>query len=945
MYGQSILPSSILKDEPFNEPEPVDRSERRRSRKSVGRRVSFAPTAHVRMFEIPEEKQQTALGQNTFTMPDISSQTGVLGFNLGTISAAEETSMASNESFDVSVRHSDPSESLQDSEGSFAAELGVRNGNVDRGYANILDEDDDDDLDDVDADDDAVTMELTGTMDMGAIDDAEEEEQGNNGIGNHNSNGSGAMYEQSSFDLAGELVDHASGTTTPIGNVDTESLLDMLMQTSTIDQQTSLLDNIISQFGRAQQAGTTDNTMHSHADTDITRVGPLVEDMEEEQNTVVNTGNIVGVNRHSNADSDIESSEDGVGIDNEDAITMELTGIVSRQTGNREEEDARVLNGQDTFYENGGNIQAQLNLLGSGRTPGRFISTREDAVAPILAWSESEPRTIADVLDNVLATSQLGSPIAPFLSHSDPSADRSVDGLMVTTPLAKVTSTPIGASTPNNAATPTKSVTPLRAYTPVVASARRAHADVSTPDSLFACMAHTPVAQETLAPVVTSARRAHADVSTPGSLSARMAHTPIQNPPKARKTNVDDSPALRLASPVAKEPSTPPKPAVFELDSLPPLPSPMVPPATKTALKHSSLCEQAKAGLAVGIFEAYRHQQLTPKALSDSAQRSTFPMKLKPLFCSAKLAARLEYCKALASLFEADHDVSKAAGTEIVSFELPVSLFEEHCRSLQQRKDELALRISKAKQKLAQAAPDKDTGNLASEIRQLRAKQLEIRQERESANSDAEKLNAEIQTLQATSTSLDRQMCEKQSAQSLLLAINGLEPAEVAQDSCDFVYDHFAKLHVGDTAEFASMHPDIDWSAVIARSVGSAERTTRQYTIAVMRANALLKSLLEDVRKVKSHTFVNLQCSDEFQIRVLFFSKKHRRRFQLQIPLDTVECHARLHRETAFDWQTDIVYGALDADRFKACLRACRIDSASPILSIYQHIDASMEAF
>ncbi|KAJ2803739.1 hypothetical protein H4R20_002773, partial [Coemansia guatemalensis] len=918
--GQSILPSSILKDEPFNEPEPADRSERRKSRKSVGRRVSFAPTAHVRMFEIPEEKQQAALGQNTFTMPDISSQTGVLGFNLGTISAAEETSMASNESFDVSVRHSDPSESLQDSENSFAAELGASSSDVDRNYANILgedDDDDDDDMEDVDADDDAVTMELTGTVDMGAIDDAEEERD-DNSSGNYGSSSSGAIFETNAFGQAGVLVGHGSGNGTPVGNVDTESLLDMLMQNSTADQQTSLLDNIISQFGQAQQAGTADNTMHSYADTDITRVGPSVNEMDDEQITVVNTGSVVRANVQSDADSDIDSSEDGAGDGNDDAITMELTGIVSRQAGHREADEAPVLNIQNAFYESGTDIQTQLNILGSGATISHFLSTQVETAAPILPWSNTEPSTIADVLDSLLATSQSGTSIAPILSSSGSSVGGLVPNI-VSSPSAKVTSMPIGASTPSRVAIPANNTTPLQP--------------------------RTPVAYAALTPVATSARRAWTQVSTPGSISARTLHTPTQNPPKARKTSPNDSPALRLASAAAEKPATPPKPAVFELDPLPPFPSPMRLPTVDTALGRSSLCEQAKAGLAIGIFESYRHLQLNPKALSDRARESTFPVKLKPLFCSAKLTARLEYCKALASLFEADRDVSEAADAEVVSFKSSVSLLGENNRILQQRKDELALRISKAKQKLAQAAPDKETGNLASEIQQLRAKQLEIRRERESANADVEQLSAEIQTLQAASTSLDRQICEKQSAQSLLLAINGLEPSEVSQDSCDFVYDRFAKLHVGDTAEFASMHPDIDWSAVIARSVGSAERTTRQYTIAVMRANALLKGLLEDVRRVKRHTFVKLQCNDEFQIRVLFFSKKHRRRFQLQIPLDTVECYARLHRETAFDWHTEIVYGALDADRFKACLQACRIDSASPILSIYQHINASMEAF
>ncbi|KAJ1939617.1 hypothetical protein GGF37_004325, partial [Kickxella alabastrina] len=101
--GQSSPPVSILKDGPISEIGiPDTTNDRRKSRKSVGRRVSFARTAHVRMFDIPEDKRlATPQGINTFTMPDISSQAGIVGFNLGAIPAIEEVSMTSNESFDV----------------------------------------------------------------------------------------------------------------------------------------------------------------------------------------------------------------------------------------------------------------------------------------------------------------------------------------------------------------------------------------------------------------------------------------------------------------------------------------------------------------------------------------------------------------------------------------------------------------------------------------------------------------------------------------------------------------------------------------------------------------------------------------------------------------------------------------------------------------------------
>ncbi|KAJ2392623.1 hypothetical protein GGI05_002622, partial [Coemansia sp. RSA 2603] len=80
---QSDLPSGILRDEPQPEADIPDQSNARKARKSIGRRVSFAPTAHVRMFEIAEDKQATPLHKNnTFAMPDISSQTGMAGFDL-----------------------------------------------------------------------------------------------------------------------------------------------------------------------------------------------------------------------------------------------------------------------------------------------------------------------------------------------------------------------------------------------------------------------------------------------------------------------------------------------------------------------------------------------------------------------------------------------------------------------------------------------------------------------------------------------------------------------------------------------------------------------------------------------------------------------------------------------------------------------------------------------
>ncbi|KAJ2365324.1 hypothetical protein H4S01_003311, partial [Coemansia sp. RSA 2610] len=330
----SSLPASILKEGPSDEEQSDERSERRKSRKSLGRRVSFAPTAHVRMFEIPEEKQQQrASGNNMYQMPDLSSQTGMLGFNLGTIPAAEETSMNSNESFDVSVRHSDPSDSLQSSEGSFAADTAqvdaqalsaseVAGGNHESEYGNILDDDDDgddddddDDIEDEDGDDDAVTMELTGTVDMGAI-------ENDDGSDDSDEPGNYAAAE----DLANELTNPNTRT------VDAESFLNMLMQSgSSAEQQTSLLDNIMSQFGQGQLLVGADSTAHSALDAEVTRVGTMAAD--DEQDTTIH------MNAAAEAADESDDSDDAASNENDDAVTMELTGIVPRQHEGDDDED------------------------------------------------------------------------------------------------------------------------------------------------------------------------------------------------------------------------------------------------------------------------------------------------------------------------------------------------------------------------------------------------------------------------------------------------------------------------------------------------------------------------------------------------------------------------------------------------------------------------------
>ncbi|KAJ2769757.1 hypothetical protein IWQ57_002968 [Coemansia nantahalensis] len=645
-------------------------------------------------------------------MPDISSQTGMLGFNLGIMPPVEETSMASNESFDVSVRHSDPSESLQSSEASFSADAGQV-----QSYANIIDNDDDDDdddnddeLDEVDGDDDAVTMELTGTVDLGAVhndddDDVDEDEDGNEGPD---------VVAGADLSMAASN-DGVSAT----DSADAVSFFNMLMQSSAADQQTSLLDNIMSQFGQAQLPANTDNTTHSATDADYTRVAMPADDADEEQDATIHhdaadiaVSEAAGTSDYAGDGASSEEDED-VGNDNDDAVTMELTGIVARLP-------------------------------------------------------------------------------------DDPDSDADHDA------------------------------------------------------------------------------NEHADMFAVASTESQYA-TP--------------------------------------------------------------------AGLAVGIFEAYRHRQLVPNVAPAVLELAEVPLRFEPLFRKAELKARLEYCSALSGLFEADQAVGQTAAIETSSFEDDASFFGTQNDLLASRQEELLLRVSKAQQRLAQQTPTREASKLSGETAELRTRLLHARKERDAASTTIEQLSTEIRALQATSTSFDRQLSERKSAQQVLLAVNGLQPADMATDCCDFIYDGFSRLHFGGSAEFTSLHPDVDWAAAIRSAIGAPDQTMRQYTIAAMKANAVLKGMLEDVRRVKRHTFVELGCSDGIQVRVQFFSRAHRRRFHLHIPLATVESYSQLHLETEFDWATEVLYGDVDTARLRACLRACRISPSHPVLSIYEHVESSMAAF
>ncbi|KAJ2684552.1 hypothetical protein IWW39_004839 [Coemansia spiralis] len=784
-------------------------------------------------------------------MPDISSQTGVAGFSLGPISTIEETSMASNDSFDISVRHSDPSESANSSEGSFLAEIQQGNatsgmlfgvsssaGPNAQGHIRLLDsdgadddgddddgdDDDDDDLDENDGEDDAVTMELTGTVNMGAY-RSEDEGHTANGVGEFGSNNQdiGASSHVAPF----------------VGASDAESFLNMLLQGNAATHDTSLLDNILSQYETTQPLHTLNNTAQSVADTDYTRVG-IAMDVDDEMRDVTMYASLPeqavaegfalfgqgpappfgDENMDDDDDDDEEEGADGY----DDAVTMDLTGVIARPP----------------------------------QPPGHQMAA-------------SEPE--ADMLETLIA--------------SNPSVANNLSRI-------------VAAASP---------ATPERASALSLRS-------IATPTLPLFSVPHTP--------------------ATPASSYAPQ---PILSGDLA---DVADS-----ALPIEEQmPELQPEPEpTFQLDLLPAIPFTASPPQPMLLHSSPSLADHARAGLVFGLFDAYRQQELTPKPLAGHDLQATYAMRYEPLFRKAKLSARLDYCSSLASLFEVDRYVSQVASATPTDFAPTISYFEEQNGLLAQRKEELLLRISKIKQRLTVDAPNVETGGLTAEIRELKAKLGEAKRQRDAASSHAERLSSEIQVLQTTSTSFGRQVSERKSAQNILLAINGLQLADVADDRCDFVYDKFAKLHLDTAAEFTSLHPDIDWVAAVKDNSGRAASSMRQDAISAMKTNAVIKELLEDVKRVKRHTFVELSYNDGVQVRIQFFSKAHRRRFYLQIAIGALANYKQLHREARFDWATEVVYGEIDLSRFKKCLRACKIDMQAPLLSIYQHVDQSMDTY
>ncbi|KAJ2631660.1 hypothetical protein GGF44_003915 [Coemansia sp. RSA 1694] len=484
-------------------------------------------------------------------------------------------------------------------------------------------------------------------------------------------------------------------------------------------------------------------------------------------------------------------------------------------------------------------------------------------------------------------------------------------------------------SAPRAPATPAARYTPKPTPRSVAAAPQSALKRYATPSAPSSSSSSRRLGSATPTPSRASARARGSSQAPSGSVAESAAYQlPIEEQMPELQPELDPAPA----------PS-------FKLDTLPVVPFTANPPMPMPSSGSPTLADHARAALVFGIFDVYRQQELVPKPLPEHNPQATYAMMFEPLYRKAKLTARLEYCSSLASLFEVDRSVSQVANAAPTDFAPTVDYFEEQNGLLAQRKEELLLRISKTKQRLMTDAPGADGGGLAAEIRELKTKLVEAKRQRESVSGDAERLSCEIQALQTTGSSFDRQVTEKKSAQNILLAINGLQLVDVAEDRCDFVYDKFAKLHLDTAAEFTSLHPDVDWVAVVKDNSGRAESSMRQAAISAMKTNAVIKELLADVKRVNRHTFVDLSYDEGMQVRMQFFSKAHRRRFYLLLSLGALSNYKQLHKEASFDWTTEVVYGDVDGSRLKKCLQACQIDLQSPLLSIYQHVDQSMGAF
>ncbi|KAJ1932509.1 hypothetical protein GGF37_007030, partial [Kickxella alabastrina] len=371
--------------------------------------------------------------------------------------------MTSNESFDVSVRQSDPSDSTHSSDISFtnAAQQqsantasGAGSFNSNNSLANMLGDDDDDDdensdvSDDNDLDDDAaVTMELTGTVDMGAINDYGSED--NDEDDDDEDGDVGAEDNRPTTGPTSNISSLVGAQPVFSGSSDTDNFLNMLLQESSNAQQTSLLENIMSQFNSTQNISTLFNqeqtqsldhtqnlTFQNTVDMDFTRVAAARDENhgDEIENTIrvvdendshdngEDNDDVVGDENDNNDDDD--DDEESIGYD--DAVTMELTGIVGRESESPELPVGHVLQ-----QETASNALRNYNASTPFRTPTGpgYLSQQPTISGSLMDIMGSILDNSPDIANTVSQfASQLTSPRSvarSYIAPNRPTAPRS----------------------------------------------------------------------------------------------------------------------------------------------------------------------------------------------------------------------------------------------------------------------------------------------------------------------------------------------------------------------------------------------------------------------------------------------------------------------------------------------------------------------------------------
>ncbi|KAJ2381332.1 hypothetical protein GGI23_007611, partial [Coemansia sp. RSA 2559] len=354
---------------------------------------------------------------------------------------------------------------------------------------------------------------------------------------------------------------------------------------------------------------------------------------------------------------DSDSSDDG--NNNEDAVTMELTGVVSRESlamTNAHAQGATATNGA-VDVDNFGLFDLlqlptsipglqQPSATGSASTPRtpRAPTQRTPGRTPSgKTVGKDVPGTPMDI-SSIFYSAGTAETLSALFSQASPKPmAQSVNNLQAQTlsPAAKALLQIANMAASPRSAVSAATTTPLRQpSTPGRPSTLQ-----KTPDSRNSVIAQTPVQR---------------------AISARGTPLPFRLPSASHTPAKASSPSNGLLNPfytgnnrgLDKTSETNLVP-VFELDPLPRI------PVTTNSLPQpktpgpSVLAEQAKAGLLFGIYNVYRYQKHIPQLSAESAEISTVDVKFEPLYRKAKLTARLDYCSSLVQLFEADQDISR----------------------------------------------------------------------------------------------------------------------------------------------------------------------------------------------------------------------------------------------------------------------------------------------